>query len=94
MMPDCYRCKWRRDLVGSAHSRCVHPSIVQVSEEPLGNMFAMLASVGRVPPMVVNPRILNIKADKTGISRGWFNFPWDYDPVWLRNCDGFEAKTG
>lgn len=26
-----------------------------------------------------------------GISRGWFRWPLNFDPVWLLSCDGFSA---
>jgi len=35
---------------------------------------------------------LNIVGDLRGIKRGWFMWPANYDPVWLKNCDGFKAK--
>jgi len=28
--------------------------------------------------------------DEHGISHGWFFHPFNFDPVWLRYCDGFE----
>ena len=28
--------------------------------------------------------------DEYGISKGWFVYPINFDPVWLRYCDGFE----
>jgi hypothetical protein len=27
-----------------------------------------------------------------GIRRGWFSWPFNFDPIWLNTCDGFEAK--
>ena len=30
--------------------------------------------------------------DEHGIKNGWFNFPWNFDPIWLENCDGYEEK--
>lgn len=35
---------------------------------------------------------LNIKANQHGISRGWFMWPSNFDPVWLENCDGYKEK--
>ena len=29
-----------------------------------------------------------------GIRHGWFFWPLNYDPVWLVECTGFEAKEG
>lgn len=28
-----------------------------------------------------------------GIRRGWFFWPYNFDPVWLKSCNGFEAQT-
>lgn len=28
--------------------------------------------------------------DEHGIKNGWFLHPFNFDPVWLRYCDGFE----
>ena len=27
-----------------------------------------------------------------GIRNGWFLWPVDFDPVWLLDCNGYEAK--
>lgn len=37
---------------------------------------------------------LNIKGNPHGIKNGWFNWPYNFDPVWLEECDGFEPKEG
>ena len=58
----CYECKYRRNIPGDCHSRCVNP---RSSKE------------------------LNICADAHGIKNGWFMWPFNFDPVWLENCDGF-----
>jgi len=88
--PDCYKCQHRGTLSGSAHSRCQHPSIGKI--DPLFEVAAILASVGRVPPIQVSAKQLNIKGNPHGIRNGWFNWPYNFDPVWLDSCDGFEAK--
>jgi hypothetical protein len=35
---------------------------------------------------------LNIVGHPTGIKRGWFMWPANFDPTWLQNCNGFEKK--
>ena len=87
---NCYDCKYRGDLMGGAHSRCEHPSIGTTS--PFDEVMGILASVGRVPPMLKSNE-LNIKGSTHGIKNGWFNWPYNFDPVWLENCDGFESKN-
>ena len=90
--PDCFECKHRGKVPGSAHSRCNHPSAI-TDDNPLLGVFAILASTRRIPPVIVGGHELNVKGDSYGIEQGWFNWPFDFDPTWLLNCDGFDSKT-
>lgn len=60
--PNCYNCKHRGEVPGSAHSSCEYPSGTKV------------------------------EGSEVGIRGGWFNHPFNFDPVWLKKCDGFECK--
>ena len=33
-----------------------------------------------------------VTANETGIRRGWFFHPYNFDPVWLLICTGFKKK--
>lgn len=33
-----------------------------------------------------------VTGKETGIRRGWFWWPWNFDPVWLEECNGFKEK--
>lgn len=35
----------------------------------------------------------NVSADLHGIRKGWFVWPFNFDPVWLNTCDGYKPKT-
>jgi hypothetical protein len=35
---------------------------------------------------------LDIRAEKHGVVSGWFMWPVNFDPIWLRNCNGFTPK--
>ena len=89
--PNCYECVHRGTLPGSAHSSCKHPANAKAAENPMGEFFAIMAGVGRAPPIQADTG-LNIKGNAHGIKSGWFNWPYNFDPVWLDSCDGFEAK--
>jgi len=54
-------------------------------------MLGIFASVGRTPPMQMETG-LNVKGNPQGVRNGWFNWPWNFDPVWLESCDGWEAR--
>ncbi len=90
--PNCYECEWRGSVPGSAHICCKHPSLKEATDNPMLQMAGIFASVGRFPPMVVNSPELNIKGNQHGIKSGWFNFPFNFDPVWLEECNGFKPK--
>lgn len=88
--PDCNKCIHRGTNPGTAHIRCDHPS----NENPHSSAFeamAILASVGRIPGFQVKTD-LNVKGHPTGLARGWFNWPYNFDPTWLLECDGFDAQ--
>ena len=33
-----------------------------------------------------------VRGDLHGIKNGWFFHPFNFDPTWLEECDGFEQK--
>ena len=87
---DCRKCKHRECVPGSAHSACGHPKAGK-DKDALGTLMAAFASVKRTDPVIGQGAIeLEIRASAHGIRQGWFNWPWDFDPVWLENCNGFE----
>ena len=91
--PDCYKCEWRRPLAGDAHSCCKHPTLGDVVDDPWTNLLAIFASVGRVSPIQAGIDELGIKANYHGIKNGWFNFPWNFDPLWLEECKGWTKEA-
>ena len=47
-------------------------------------------------PLVKNPDKwdkLAVKGERHAIVGGWFTWPWNFDPIWLRACRGFIAKS-
>lgn len=91
MKPDCYKCQHRRDLAGSAHSQCAHPSFQGINAA-LG-ILATLRASQRVGPIEEKEGGVIVKGNPHGISNGWFMHPLNFDPVWLESCNGFEAKV-
>jgi len=80
--PDCYGCIYRGEVPGDAHSCCHYPG------NQTGRMTELF-SAGNLR----NAAKLKIEADPHGFGRGWFMWPVNFDPVWLRNCEGFKPKT-
>ena len=80
--PNCYECKYRGSVPGSAHSCCNYP----------GNdtgFFSLFDDGNRA-----NMELLGIGGNPHGVRMGWFMWPINFDPVWLLSCKGFEKKPG
>ena len=92
--PNCYKCKHRGLVPGSAHSRCEHPVNSNGERDPMSEIIAIFASVGRVAPVIGDTaKELGVRGSEHGIRSGWFNWPFNFDPVWLESCNGFESKN-
>lgn len=85
---NCWECEYRGSVAGSAHICCKHPSLGETSPEE--KLMSIFASVGRAPPIMKSSKDLGIKGNAHGISQGWFNFPYNFDPTWLENCEGYK----
>ena len=90
--PNCYDCRWRRNLPGSAHSACHHPSNKKALSDPLNQLAAIFGGVGRIAPVSVPSEQIKVVGHPTGVRRGWFQWPFNFDPTWLQECSGFEAQ--
>lgn len=92
--PNCFQCRHKKSIPGDSHISCNHPNNTESFNGSFAPVLAILASVGRTQVVTAADNGLNIKASANGIRNGWFNYPYNFDPVWLENCDGFDAKNG
>lgn len=89
--PNCYECQYRRSIPGDCHSKCVHPVIADLHNNPAAEFMTLLGKrSGFKHP--ISADAMGIQGKKWGIDHGWFIWPFNFDPVWLLTCDGFEAK--
>lgn len=87
--PNCYECKYRGEVPGSAHSSCKHPKCKKITDNPLIGLLSILGG-GGLPPLQTG---LKVKGNSHGINSGWFNHPNNFDPIWLEECDGFKKLS-
>lgn len=80
--PKCYNCKHRGEIPGDAHSMCCHP------ETGLRKGHNPFMAFGDMKPGA--RKALGVQGHETGVRRGWFAWPVNFDPVWLVSCDGYE----
>lgn len=79
--PNCFTCKYRRDLPGDSHSACAHPDLTD-RHRALGMLAFIMTSRVEFSPN------LQVKANIHGVRMGWFMYPGNFDPVWLEECTG------
>ena len=82
-MPDCYKCEYRKSVPGDAHSSCHHPDFDH------SNVTLQLACILGIP-IQTSPTKIKVIGNKHGIRNGWFQHPFNFDPIWLEECNGFK----
>ena len=88
------KCLYQKSIQWNTHIRCVNPMI-----GPQNGFGDMLSIMNRAPKGILHSmaaKKLGIAGSAHGIKEGWFNWPYNFDPTWLDNCDGFrpaEVKT-
>ncbi len=80
--PNCYQCKHRLELSGSAHSGC------GALPQQLGLVASMVFLKGKSE---INIEGLHVRGNTHGVRSGWFMWPMNFDPVWLEKCSLFEV---
>ena len=86
------KCKHVRSIVGEAHIKCDHPSLLKHRARLLTEMLTMFRANKRSTFLDILMEELGVEAVQTGIENGWFNWPLNFAPVWLVNCDSFEEN--
>lgn len=93
--PQCRGCRFSRPAIGSAHHlKCEHPATAAMHADPLVEAIGLM---GKRSGFTIGldteaAQALNIEGEPHGIANGWFIWPVNFDPIWLRRCDGFAAK--
>lgn len=90
--PNCYKCIYRQSIPGDAHSRCTHPNIYKDNEELTGLSELVTLLNSHLGIMWMKENNLNVTGNEHGIQNCWFNWPWNYDPIWLLTCSGYTKK--
>ena len=92
--PNCYKCIHRGSVPGNAHSCCKHPSLGEIADNPMIALMSMLGGNKVKTGPVTSAAAIKVVGNPHGIANGWFMHPFNFDPAWLEECNGFEAKEG
>ena len=84
-MSNCYECKYRGTVAGSAHSRC---NVLKDNCTDEGQVLSLEMGLAVGKFQLTNKEtgepLVNI--DEYGVRSGWASWPIDFDPVWVKSC--------
>ena len=84
--PNCYNCKWRGDIPGSAHSCCTVLRREGAENDPTTILLELQLSVGKVALVDETTQEPLIKLNEHGVKNGWAEWPLNFDPTWVEGC--------
>lgn len=83
---NCFGCRYRENIPGDAHSCCKHPDLDPIWRNPLSEIIS-LSGKRFGTNIMINIPTFNIKRNEHGFTNGYFQWPWNFDPIWMENCD-------
>jgi hypothetical protein len=87
MKNNCYTCRFREPVVGSAHSAC---NACEQSDVLTKKIPKFLYYLGFATGQAKAP----FEFSQHGFNNGWFNYPVNFDPTWIKSeCLFFEPKN-
>ncbi len=87
MSDACYGCIHRRPLPGSAHSRCAKGVELAGGSAAVAELFGLFGA--GLDGLAAKHGVVGTDHAKL---RGWFAWPFNFDPVWLEACALYESR--
>lgn len=91
MKKDCYNCKFKGSVPGSAHSRC---NVIKTLYQSESDLLEIYISVGKYVITDKNTNEPIVKLNEYGVRSGWAMWPVDFDPIWVDSCGFYTEKDG
>lgn len=90
---NCYNCKYRGEIPGSAHSCCTAIRAKFANpDDPraiLGEVSLAFNTGSEIPGMLfpINEIKNSISINEHGKKNGWALWPLAFDPIWIDKCE-------
>lgn len=79
---NCYTCRFRGEITGSAHSCCF---LLERAHGSRGAGLGVFAAARGITPE-------KITLHPHGVTNGWAIWPINFDPVWVEECGYYEEQ--
>jgi hypothetical protein len=83
--PNCYNCKHRGTVPGSAHSSCKILSST-ISDKQKTIEMELLLATGQIRMFDEKTNRDLVELNPHGVRNGWATWPMDFDPIWVDSC--------
>jgi hypothetical protein len=92
-MAECYKCKFRGTVSGSAHSSCNFIREANPEDANVLMLESLLASHQvKMTGKIEEQEIDLVEMNPHGIKNGWCHWPLNFDPVWIDKCAFYQEK--
>jgi hypothetical protein len=91
IMADCYNCKFRGEIPGSAHSCCEITKHIPALSKVNSEFMDIALMIGKAK-IKSSDGTNAVKLNPEGVKNGWASWPLDFDPVWITSCELFKPK--
>jgi len=89
MSDACLKCKYRGTVPNSRHSSCKHPDVLHMDCGTYQMVIKRLAAEEEIIRITGG---MAVHFAEQGVKGGWALWPFNFDPIWLIECIGFEPK--
>jgi hypothetical protein len=85
---NCYKCPYRKEVPGSAHSQCHYPLIEKMWKSPEAMIISIYGGGDPIVPTFEVDGVMFpvVVIDPHGIRNGWAMWPYNFDPTWIKMC--------
>lgn len=99
MTHNCWNCKYKGEVPGSAHICCNHP-VVEIDQLKMIMLLQLAKGIYYENPTHI--KLTNkdtekehnfIEISEQGFKGGWASYPINFDPTWIEKCMGYETST-
>lgn len=91
---DCIDCEHRASAPNPIWSQCSHPAVIEAGFSGHGIETYTDEDFNKLDHVVND--VLKLKLVSQGIKKEIpnFEFPFQYEPVWIGFCEGYEKRSG
>ena len=86
---ECLKCQYSGTLENSRHSTCQHPEVRRIINDS-SLLPALIEALFNKTPIIGLFNGFRIEREQQGIDGNWCLWPFNFDPIWLKECTGFK----